>query len=346
MLSFDFQHSFNGSSEGVIENGEYVVTVKETEREFFVGMQLLRNEHVSFGEPVVRRLNGGIVEIKVKYDEAYLDAVGRCKIADVYIYDDNRCDEDTMRVEDIGVGDLEAGDEFMWNGDQAIKVKRVFERSVGVTPTIIVFYSTGAPDDPSMEHDMNEDGEEDLLWLDRDRTQTWLPHGLSSVLVLDGRGGALCNKNRSCGAFAFPATTIGGVTLGPLDAAPSVEHVFQAFKAALAGHAHLAGQVLSAAHPKTCKAMTARKNMPMDGEAMARWRRLSPSVMLAAVRAKFAPSAASPAASGASAALKATGDKTLVERRLHSPDGVWGVKRNGKGANLMGQILMRVRDEI
>jgi ribA/ribD-fused uncharacterized protein len=44
------------------------------------------------------------------------------------------------------------------------------------------------------------------------------------------------------------------------------------------------------------------------------------------------------------AKLQATGDATLVERLPRFPDSFWGTKKNGQGRNVLGQLLMQVRD--
>jgi hypothetical protein len=142
-FEYDFQHSFNGSSHGVIDDGEYVLTLKEGRGEFFLGMKLLTEEHVK--ETVVSRKSDGIVTIHVVYDEAYIDAIGRCKMAEVNInYGDYRYyPGEIMKIDDFSNvrGNLHAGDTFMGDADEMIEVERVFERSIGVTPTIVVFYA-------------------------------------------------------------------------------------------------------------------------------------------------------------------------------------------------------------
>lgn len=66
---------------------------------------------------------------------------------------------------------------------------------------------------------------------------------------------------------------------------------------------------------------------------------VSAEVMLAAARAKF--SALGPARD----ALLSTGSATLVEKLPRFGDKKWGVNSKGVGVNLMGQILMKVREE-
>jgi ribA/ribD-fused uncharacterized protein len=149
----------------------------------------------------------------------------------------------------------------------------------------------------------------------------------------------LSNMSDAAGPFAFPETTIDGATLGPLAQVPTSEHVFQTFKALIAGRVDRAERVLAAAHPTQCKVLTSRRSMGrMDAETLARWERLSPVVMLAVARAKFANPAAAEA-------LRSTGTATLVERLPRFGDTKWGVNSKGIGANLMGQILMRIRDD-
>lgn len=61
-------------------------------------------------------------------------------------------------------------------------------------------------------------------------------------------------------------------------------------------------------------------------------------VMRAALRSKFERH------EGARTLLLSTGDATLIEDSPH--DNVWGVGRDGSGANMLGKFLMQLRDEL
>ena len=61
-------------------------------------------------------------------------------------------------------------------------------------------------------------------------------------------------------------------------------------------------------------------------------------VMLAALRAKYTQHA------DLRALLLGTGNATLVEHRAR--DAYWGDGPDGNGANMLGQLLMRVREEL
>jgi ribA/ribD-fused uncharacterized protein len=142
--------------------------------------------------------------------------------------------------------------------------------------------------------------------------------------------------------FLLPLTTIDGVTIGPIHVRSS-EHVFQAFKSALAGHRHLSDKMLSSSQPQTplaCKRMTNRKSMVMSGDQLARWEMLCIDVMFVAVTAKFRGN------EDAAAHLRSTGTSRLVEQLKFFRDKKWGVDGKGVGQNLMGQILMQVRDAL
>jgi ribA/ribD-fused uncharacterized protein len=66
------------------------------------------------------------------------------------------------------------------------------------------------------------------------------------------------------------------------------------------------------------------------------WEQVKDEIMLRAVRAKFTQHA------DLAALLLATGDALIVEHTRR--DRYWG--GDGAGANRLGQILMRVRDEL
>jgi ribA/ribD-fused uncharacterized protein len=166
--------------------------------------------------------------------------------------------------------------------------------------------------------------------------KTWVPgEGVLAFCKAAGKNAFLSNMSEEL-PFRFPETTIGGVTIGPLEDVSTVEHVFQAFKAALAGYEKKKDKILTSAKPESCKAATSRRAMAMGEDQLRRWNALSPEVMLAVVRAKFADPANA-------ARLRETGAATLVEQLQRFADDKWGVNRKGVGRNLLGQILMHVR---
>lgn len=70
----------------------------------------------------------------------------------------------------------------------------------------------------------------------------------------------------------------------------------------------------------------------------AQWQERKRDVMYEVLLAKFRGNA------HCAAVLRATGDAVLEECSLH--DAYWGTGRDGRGANWLGQLLMRVRDEL
>jgi predicted NAD-dependent protein-ADP-ribosyltransferase YbiA (DUF1768 family) len=184
----------------------------------------------------------------------------------------------------------------------------------------------------------HEDGA--LVWLDRESIEWKL--GPDDVVFKDASS-FLSRESEIPGPFDYPATTLGGVTLGPLEDVPTPEHVFRAFKALLAGHASKSARVLEARKPSTCRGITGPRNMPMTAKQLSAWEQLAPAVMLSALRAKFDGD------DGVAALMLAeTGDARIVEQQARGrmAERRWGVDRRGVGCNLLGQILMRVRGEL
>ena len=115
------------------------------------------------------------------------------------------------------------------------------------------------------------------------------------------------------------------------DVFPTVEHAFQAAKAAPADRADYRDLGLDA---KGAKRLGRKKPLAKGG---AWWEANKVGVMEACVRSKF-----SDAALGA--LLCATGDRELIEGNTWG-DTYWGVS-SGSGSNHLGNILMKVRDEL
>lgn len=112
---------------------------------------------------------------------------------------------------------------------------------------------------------------------------------------------------------------------------PTVEHYYQARKFT---DPDLRAKIRKAEKPPIAKGL-ADKN-----KAMTRldWDQLKDEVMYRAVRCKFERH------DELKAMLLATGDEELVESA--PTDAYWGVGRDGTGQNRLGQILMRIRDEL
>jgi ribA/ribD-fused uncharacterized protein len=98
--------------------------------------------------------------------------------------------------------------------------------------------------------------------------------------------------------------------------------------------------------PRQAKVRGGKRGFAMTDEELRDWegdgdwngRRVA--VMRDALLAKF-DSQKNPALW---AKLQATGDSTLVERLPRFPDSFWGTKKNGQGQNVLGKLLMQVRD--
>jgi ribA/ribD-fused uncharacterized protein len=112
---------------------------------------------------------------------------------------------------------------------------------------------------------------------------------------------------------------------------PTSEHYFQAQK------------FLDEAHReaiRTTKSPMIAARMGRDRKKKLRrdWESVKVSIMTAAVRAKFDQH------EDIKAVLLATGDAKLVEHTEN--DDYWGDGGDGSGKNMLGQILMRIRNEL
>ena len=113
---------------------------------------------------------------------------------------------------------------------------------------------------------------------------------------------------------------------------PTVEHFFQASKFA-AGDAHR-NKILAAATPAVAKKLGKTKKISKD-----EWYARRNNVMETAIRAKFEQNDA------ARACLLGTGERELVEHTAR--DKYWGDGGGtGRGQNMLGKILMKVRGEL
>ena len=112
---------------------------------------------------------------------------------------------------------------------------------------------------------------------------------------------------------------------------PTSEHYFQAQK--FAGTSHETA-IRKARKP----ALAARKGRDRKQRLRRDWERVKDNVMRDALRAKFTQHA------DLRALLLGTGDALLVEHTVR--DRYWGDGGDGSGKNMLGRILMQIRDEL
>src|SRR5262245_14427472 len=110
---------------------------------------------------------------------------------------------------------------------------------------------------------------------------------------------------------------------------PTSEHYFQAQK--FAGTAH-EGVILRAKSPTVAARMGRSRQRPLRPD----WESVKDSVMREAVFAKFSQH------DDLKTVLLGTGDAVLVEHTER--DSYWGDGGDGSGRNMLGRILMEVRD--
>lgn len=122
---------------------------------------------------------------------------------------------------------------------------------------------------------------------------------------------------------------------------PSVEAFFQAHKYSKRENSDILMSRFTSATAQSAKRMGGKRGIPMTPDELTEWidgRRVE--VMIEAIRKKF---------SDMNTELKnkliATGDKILIEKLPRFADAFWGVQKNG-GANVLGQIIMLIREEL
>ena len=113
---------------------------------------------------------------------------------------------------------------------------------------------------------------------------------------------------------------------------PTVEHAYQAAKIPFEGGAEAREAIRKAPTPGQAKRAGNKAALRPD------WEQFKVPAMLALVRRKFNEH------EGLKIKLLATGNRELIEGNTWG-DTFWGVCR-GEGKNMLGQILMHVRDEI
>ncbi|MBV9469199.1 MAG: NADAR family protein [Abitibacteriaceae bacterium] len=112
---------------------------------------------------------------------------------------------------------------------------------------------------------------------------------------------------------------------------PTSEHYFQAQK--FAGTEHVEA-IRAARTPKQAAEMGRERKRPLRPD----WEAVKDDVMRKAVLKKFQTHAA------IRDTLLATGDEVLIEKTSH--DYYWGCGTKGDGKNMLGLILMEVREQL
>jgi ribA/ribD-fused uncharacterized protein len=112
---------------------------------------------------------------------------------------------------------------------------------------------------------------------------------------------------------------------------PTSEHYFQAQKFPGTPHEEA---IRSAVSPMIAARMGRDRSQPLRRD----WETVKDDVMLTALRAKFEQHLS------ARSELLGTGDAMLVEHTVN--DSYWGDGGDGRGLNMLGQLLMKVRAEL
>ncbi len=112
---------------------------------------------------------------------------------------------------------------------------------------------------------------------------------------------------------------------------PTTEHYFQAQKFAGTEHEEA---VRKCKTPSLAARMGRDRKLPLRRD----WESVKDQVMFDALRAKFTQD------EELNAVLLGTGDAKLVEHTAN--DSYWGDGGDGSGKNRLGQLLMRLRDEL
>lgn len=112
---------------------------------------------------------------------------------------------------------------------------------------------------------------------------------------------------------------------------PTTEHYFQAQKFEDADYKE---KIRTTKSPMIAARLGRSRKVPIRHD----WEQIKDDVMLCAVRAKFA------AHSQLRELLLSTGDQEIIEKTTR--DYYWGCGTDGNGKNRLGEILMRVREEL
>ena len=127
--------------------------------------------------------------------------------------------------------------------------------------------------------------------------------------------------------FSRHAVEIDGVSW------PTSEHYFQAQKYLDDKNRN---DVRVASTPAEAAKIGRDRNRPLRSD----WESIKDEVMLTVLRAKFTQNAS------CRDCLLSSGDAYLIEDTSTSGDEYWGSGRSGKGQNMLGKLLMKVREEL
>jgi len=125
--------------------------------------------------------------------------------------------------------------------------------------------------------------------------------------------------------FSLHAVTIDGISY------QTTEHYFQAQKFV---NEKIQRRIINANTPNEAARLGRNRNFPLRKG----WESMKDDVMLTAIRAKMEQH------EDVREALLSTGDAILVEHTAR--DSYWADGGDGSGKNRLGQILMKVRDEL
>jgi len=111
------------------------------------------------------------------------------------------------------------------------------------------------------------------------------------------------------------------------------EHYFQCMKFVTTDEEY-AEKIRVALTPAKCAKLGRSRDVPLRED----WEEVKDGIMMDALRLKFTQH------SELKELLLSTGDEEIIE---DSPvDSYWGCGRDGKGKNMLGQLLMKLRDEL
>ena len=111
------------------------------------------------------------------------------------------------------------------------------------------------------------------------------------------------------------------------------EHYFQHYKYVTVNPAY-AEKIRAAKRPGDAAKLGRNRKVPLRKD----WESVKDGIMMNALRLKFAQH------TELKELLLSTGDEKIIE---NSPiDSYWGCGSNGKGKNMLGQLLMKLRDEL
>lgn len=114
---------------------------------------------------------------------------------------------------------------------------------------------------------------------------------------------------------------------------PTTEHYFQAMKFETSDKVYM-DKIIQAPDPMTAKRMGKDRHKPMRTD----WQLVKDDIMYIAIKAKFTQS------DSLRKLLLSTGDALLVEAAPN--DYYWGSGKDGTGKNMLGKLLVKLREEI